>query len=432
MDIDVSSSTTLTYSNTNIPIKKITISSISIDPLKRIANFTVSYWNGSILLGQESYTYKATYTTPINSPPTLKSISVPSMTSYTITINANINNKEYTALSFTSPFSYLTSGLTIYYSQIDPSIISIVSANTSYTSMTYTDVTVNRVVTRTYIYTGSFGTFKSTVNYASPSDNTGSGTIPYLSIANASYSFVDASNIRVFYTVGDVQYSVITGQPTPSLLCRAGITTLYTNSDNKLSVTTDPFNFNIQLQIETNDTLNVKSEPNTTVYNSAIQTNIYNGYEATPIYKSVSALPSLSIYYNQNNISDISVTNASPYTFTASNVSFTSVIFIKDSLYQFTNLSYVANNVTVTFQSKQLQIASSAIDSSIICQNPLNTSDIGFQDDKTNYDNIISIMSSTPTPTTTQFYNLIKTFNTTKNITSTSVSMNSTKGTLSI
>jgi hypothetical protein len=432
MDIDTSNaSPIITYNN--ITVKKITISSFSIDPLKRIANFTVSYWNGTVFLGQESYTYKATYIQPITQP-VLKSLSVPSMTSYAIKINAKIGGTTYTIPPFTSLYPYLTSGLTIYYSQIDPSIISLVPATTSYNSMTID----TRAIPNKYTYTdtGSFGTFVSLTNYASSSNNTGPGTIPYLSIANASYSFVDTNtnNIRVFYTVGDVQYSVITGQPTPSLLCRAGITTLYKNSDNVLSVTTDPFNFNIPLQIGTTDTLNVQSEPNTTVSNSAIQTNIYiyNGYEATPIYKSVSVLPSLSIYYNPNNISDISVTASSTYTLTASSVSFTSVIFIQESLYQFTNLSYIVNNVTVTFQSKQLQIASSAIDSSIICQNPLNTSDIGFQDDKTNYDNIISIMSSTPTPTTTQFYNLIKTFNTTKNITSTSVSMNSAKGTFSI
>ena len=349
---------------------------------------------------------------------------MPSTTSYAITINATIGGTTYNTLSFTNPSPYLTKNLTIYYSQIDPSIISFYSTSTSYSNKETDTNTPTK-----YTYTGEFGTFVSFTNYAS-------GNIPYLSIANTSYSYFDAS-IRVFYTVNDVQYSVIITQPTPSLLCRAGITTFYTTSDNtSLSVTTDSINFNSPLQIGTNDKLTVKSEPNTTVSNSAIQTNIYKGYEATPIYKSVSAL---KIYYNPNNISDISATNTSTCTLPASNVSFTSVIFIKDSptTYKFTNLSYSSTNDTsnaknVIFQSKQLTIASSAIDSSTIYQNPLNTSDIGFQfqDDKDNYDNLISIMSSTPT--TTQFYNLIKTFNTTKNITSISVSVNSTKGTLSI
>lgn len=414
MDITVNDST-LTYLATGISIKKITISSISIDPLKRIANFTVSYWNGTVLLGNESYTYKATYTLLSAPQPLLKSLSVPSTTSYTITINATIGGTPYAPpLVFTSLFPYLTSGLTIYYSQIDPSNINLVSATTSYNSMAID----TRAMPNKYTYTGSFGTFVSLTNYASPSNNTGSGTIPYLSIANASYSFFDTSNIRVFYTVNDVQYSVIITQPTPSLLCRAGITTLYKNSGNLLSVTTDPINFNSPLQIGTGDILDVKSEPNTTVSNPAIQTNMY---DTIPIYKSVSALPSLSIYYNPNNISDISATNTSTYTETAYKVFFTSVTFIKDSptTYQFNNLSYSTNNTSnaknVTFQSKQLTITSSQIEPAQIYCNPLNTSDIGFQDDPANYNNLISIMSTTPTPTTIQFSNLIKTFNTTKN-----------------
>ena len=415
MDIDTSNATPIITYN-SITVKKITISSISIDPLKRIANFTVSYWNGTVLLGNESYTYKATYIQPIT-PPVLKSLSVPSTTSYTITINATIGGTlSYTIPPFTSLFPYLTSGLTIYYSQIDPSMISLVSTTTSYNSMARD----TRVIPNKYTYTGSFGTFVSLTNYASPFDNTGAGSIPYLSITNASYSFVDASNIniRVFYTVNDVQYSVIITQPTPSLLCRAGITTLYKNSGNLLSVTTDPINYNIPLQIGTNDTLNVKSEPNTTVSNPAIQTNMY---DTIPIYKSVSALPSLSIYYNPHNISDISATNTSPYTQIAYKVFFTSVTFIKDSpTYQFTNLSYSTSNTSnatnVTFQSKQLTITSSQIEPAPIYCNPLNTADIGFQDDtKDKYDKLISIMTTTPTPTTTKISTLLNLFNTTIN-----------------
>ena len=50
MDIDTSTADpSITYNS--ITVKKIKISSISIDPLKRIANFTVSYWNGTIFLG---------------------------------------------------------------------------------------------------------------------------------------------------------------------------------------------------------------------------------------------------------------------------------------------------------------------------------------------------------------------------------------------
>lgn len=390
MDITVSDQN-ITYNS--ITVKKITISSISIDPLKRIANFTVSYWNGTVFLGNESYTYKATYIQPIQ--PVLKSLSVPSTTSYTITINATIGSKQYYQPPFTSLFPYLTSGLQIYYNQKGDISLEL-------------STDISTLTTASYAYGGKLN---------------------------------NRDMLSIFYTVGDVQYNVKIEQPVVQpKLCHGGITTLYTNSGNSsLSVTTDPINFNIPVPIGTN-TLNVQSEPNTTVSNSAIQTNIYNGYEATPIYKSVSALPTLSIYYNPNNISDISASSSNPsnpYTLIARNVFFTSVTFKSTDTYQFSNLSYTALNtngtsVIVTFQSKQLTITSQIEPAPIYC-NPLNTSDIGFQDEPANYKNLISIMSSTPTPTPTttssQIYTLIQTFNTTKNKT---VSMDSTKGTLSI
>ena len=150
----------------------------------------------------------------------------------------------------------------------------------------------------------------------------------------------------------------------------------------------------------------------------------------------MSVLPSLSIYYNPNNISDISATLVETYT--PVYASFTSVTFKAHNSYQFSNLSYTAVNtngtsVIITFQSKQLTIASSAIEpdpASQIYYNPLNTSDIGFQDDPTNYNNIISIMSLPISDTATKISNLINTFNTIKNNTRT-FSMDSTKGTLS-
>jgi hypothetical protein len=281
-------------------------------------------------------------------------------------------------------------------------------------------------ITNMYTYTGDFGTSMLLTNYAS-------GTIPYSSIANASYSFFETGKIRVFYTVNDVQYNVKIASNLP---CRAGITILYKNSDNLLSVTSDPTNFNTPVPIETLE-LNVKSEPSIIVSNSAIQTNIY---DTTPIYKPVSALPTLTIYYNPNNISDISATQTENYTSPATTASFTSVTFNSFNNYQFSNLSYTATNksgtsVIVTFQSKQLSITSSQIEPIQICCNPLNTSDIGFQDDTTKYDNLISIMmSSTSMPTSmptlaNRISALINTFNTIRNKT---VSIIYTKGTFSI
>lgn len=437
MDIDTSTADpSITYNS--ITVKKIKISSISIDPLKRIANFTVSYWNGTIFLGSETYTYKATYTTISDPQPLLKSLSVPSTTSYDIIIRLARRvdgvSQPDKLITFTSPYpylTYLTSGLPIYYSQIDPSIISFNLENTPYTTVTPS------ASTNTYTYTLSSGsgTFISSTNYASSSDNTAPGVIPYLSITNASYSYVELGKIRVFYSVNDVQYNVIINQPAQPLLCQGGITALYTNSDNSsLSLTTDPINFKNIFPLGTNDTLTVKSDPKTTVSNSAIQTNMY---DTIPIYKSVSALPTLTIYYNPNKISEIFATPVETYTQVSA--SFTSVTFKAHNSYQFSNLSYTAVNtngtsVIITFQSKQLLITSSAIEpdpASQIYYNPLNTSDIGFYDNPTNYNNIISIMSLPISDTATKISNLINTFNTIKNNTRTFL-MDSTKGTLSI
>lgn len=345
MNISVKEADNIKYNN--ILIDKLSISSISIDPLKRVANFTVSYWNGTVFLGNESYTYKATYITPLTQQLILKSISVPYTISYTITINAKIGTQEYNLSIPSSPFPYLTNNLTIYYSQTDASIISL------------------------------------TQDSQKPN------------ITTASYSCGNLSNtINVFYTVGGVKYNV-TILNSLNLPCTAGITTLYKKSNNSdISLTADS-TFTIPLQIET---LNVKSVPNP-MKPVSNQTNIYTRYETTPIYKTIEILPTLQIYYNQGNISDIYATTTTNYI--GVSASFTSVTFITGITYEFTNLSYITNtNITVTFQSKQLSVTDSSVFDSIstsIYYNPLNISDIGIKDDidKGKYIKLINMLTST-------------------------------------
>jgi hypothetical protein len=375
MNISVANHGDIKYAD--IIINKISISSISIDPLKRIANFTVSYWNGPVLLEQESYTYKSTYTKSIIQQPRLKSISVSFITSYTITIDASINTpsgrRSYPNKQITSPYPYLTyltnnnlsplspnnGNLTIYYNKNDPSIISIDSFLNSE------------------------------------------------SLTHVSYAYGGNDKLSVFYTVNDVQYNVNINQPSTHLFCHAGITTLYTNSDySDISLTTNSI-YAIPFQIGGSNTLTVQSVPSTRLNVPNTQTNIYEGYDIRPFYKSVLALPTLKIYYNPDNISDISTTNTTPYIRTATGVTFTSATLITESLllftYQFSNLSYTANNssttnptVIVTFQNKQLT-TNSPLDSAQLFCNPLDTSDIGFQDDNSdvsNYNLLIDMLTT--------------------------------------
>jgi hypothetical protein len=419
MDITVNPTDNIKWNN-NILINKLSISLISIDPLKRIANFTVSYWNDTLFLGQESYTYKATYIEQIPDPqPLLKSISMFSTTSYTITINATIGGiqyTQYTPFTFTSPFPYLTS-LTIYYSQFDPSIISLTQSNDSYDSVTPTRT--NGVNSYTYLSSVN-GTFTSFNNYGSSP-----GNAPYLSI-DASYAAADSDNakINVFYTVNNIKYIVKINQPTPSLPCHGGIKTLYTNYNKSLlSVTTDS-NYNIPLTIGSSDTLNVQSVPNVSY---STQTNTYIGY-TNSIYTPVS---NIIIYYNPNKISDISLSSVGSYIQTTAN--FTSV-HLQDNTtpptYTFSNLSYSVGDKSITILNITLPVPSQTSLSPLIYRNPLNKQDIGFQDGSANYDNLISLISSTVNDKLTVLYNLIKTFQTTKTITS--VTQNNLTGVLSI
>jgi hypothetical protein len=322
MDITVNDPN-LTYLTTGISIKKITISSISIDPLKRIANFTVSYWNGSVLLGQETKTYNATYTMAMTTQPTLKSISMPVITTYNTTIT--LNNIAYTI--DTTLFPYFTSGLTIYYKTTDPSIISLepIAGHTQFDNAMFT-----------------------------------SGDRP--------------SSIDIFYTIGSIQYN-ITGILSPSSKPTAGITTIYYNSDRtKISLTMDSI-FNDKYQLIQSDTILVRS-----VKQNLPQTQTYSYVNiSTPIYKSSDLLPSLNIYYNPDNISDISLKRVGVYTTGPITARFFSVV--KDSTnYIFSNINYAVGNKNITLSKTiNVQLDSTNLPdlSSLYC-NPLNQSDISI------------------------------------------------------
>jgi hypothetical protein len=337
MDITVNDST-LTYLATGISIKKITISSISIDPLKRIANFTVSYWNGTVLLGQETKTYNATYTMLMTTQPTLKSISMPVITTYNTTIT--LNSTQYTI--DTTVFPYFTSGLTIYYNPTDPSMISL-----------------------------------------SPTQN-------YIQFDNAMYTSDNRSTgIDIFYTITSIQYN-ITGLPSSSKPT-AGITTIYYNwGRTKISLTMDS-TFYDKYQLSQTDTISVRS-----VQNLLKQTQTYSYVNIpTPIYKSSSTLPSLTIYYNPATISDISLTNAGVYTQQKTATFFSVVQDTQDtSKYIFSNINYTVANKNITLSNKTLTGALDSTNLPPLYCNPLNQSDISLtQSTPDDYNKLLTFLN---------------------------------------
>lgn len=367
MDIDTSNaSPIITYNN--ITVKKITISSISIDPLKRIANFTVSYWNGTVLLGQESKTYNATYTLPTN--PTLNSISMPVITTYNTTITLTLTGGQPILYTIdTTLFPYFTSGLTIYYNPTDPSMISLV-----------------------------------------PTQN-------YIQFDNAMYTSDNRSTgIDIFYTINTIQYN-ITGV-TSSSKPNAGITTIYYNSNkSKISLTMDS-TFIDKYQLSQTDTISVRSVQQNLLQQT--QTYSYVGI-STPIYKPSSSLPSLTIYYNPATISDISLTSSGVYTQTTTATFFSVVQDVDTSKYIFSNINYKVSDRNVTLSNKTLTGPLNSTNlpglSQLYC-NPLNQSDISpTQSTSDDYNKLLTFLQTNPTSDTIS--PLIKTLNTslTKNAT---------------
>ena len=369
MDITVNDST-LTYLTTGISIKKITISSISIDPLKRIANFTVSYWNGTVLLGQETKTYNATYTMFMTTQPTLKSISMPVITTYNTTISLTLTGGQPILYTIDSTvFPYFTSGLTIYYNPTDPSMIKL---------------------------------------------EQGQG---YTQFDNAMYT-QGATNdtIDIFYTINTIRYN-ITGVTSSSSKPTAGITTIYHNSaKNKISLTMDS-TFYDKYQLSQSDRILVRSVQQ----NLLQQTQTYSYVNIpTPIYKPSSTLPSLTIYYNSVTISDISLTNLSGYIQTTATF-FSVVQDTQDTnKYIFSNINYTVGSRNVTLSNKTLTGLDSTNLPSLYC-NPLNTSDISLTRSATeDYKNLLTFLNDPVNTNTVSISPLIKTLNTsfsTKNVT---------------
>ena len=355
MDIDTSTADPSIIYN-SITVKKITISSISIDPLKRIANFTVSYWNGTVLLGQETKTYNATYTMLMTTQPTLKSISMPVITTYNTTIT--LNGTQYTI--DTTVFPYFTSGLTIYYNPTDPSMISLELIQ-------------------------------------------GQG---YTQFDNAMYTQGANDTIDIFYTINTIRYNItgVTSSSKPT----AGITTIYRNSaKNKISLTMDS-TFYDKYQLSQSDTISVRSVQQ----NLLQQTQTYSYVNIpTPIYKQSSTLPSLTIYYNPATISEISLTNAGVYTQQKTATFFSVVQDTQDtSKYIFSNINYTVANKNITLSNKTL---TGPLDStnlpSLYC-NPLNTSDISLTQSTSlgEYNNLLMFLNDPVNTNTASISPLIK------------------------
>jgi hypothetical protein len=280
--------------------------------------------------------------------PTLKSISMPVITTYNTTIT--LNGTSYTI--DTTLFPYFTSGLTIYYKTTDHSIISL------------------------------------------------EPTAGYTQFNNAMFTSGDRpSAIDIFYTIDSIQYN-ITGIVSSSSKPTAGITTIYYNSDRtKISLTMDSI-FNDKYQLIQNDTILVRSVKQNLLQKT--QTYSYVNI-STPIYKSSDLLPSLNIYYNPDNISDISLTRGGVYTDGPIIARFFSVV--KDTPnYIFSNINYTVGNKNITLSNKtltgQLNSANLPDLSSLSC-NPINQSDISITpSNPDDYTKLLTFLNAPATQTT--------------------------------
>jgi hypothetical protein len=345
----------------DLPVTKISISSIQIDPLKRIASFTISFWgsnktnDNSIFLGQKSYSCNCTYTVPIINP-TVFSITTyqngPQL--YTISIK---DNKNGIVCTFTSLFPYYdtNSDLYVYYDQNTP-----------------------------WQFTGPTG-----INDG-PTGMSFSKVDKYTSSANI-------SNIDVWYTTPNgIQY-LRTNVAGTNLKPKGTIKFLYSTDPNNLtgpsgpSVTTDS---NYLYQFNMPDNYYVRSELQSS--QSSYTTIKLNGYTNTIQKSDISVIGPTGLGGKFNNFNQL-ITGPTGTTGTYSSAQFLNYSGLTG--YKFTNLQYTPN-ITDTTVIMPSVIISDVSDSTISAQyysNPLNSNDIGIMDTTSYnvYNAILSMLQST-------------------------------------
>lgn len=237
MDITIGTSrstTNLYFSNgiistsgSGLSISKISISSIQIDPIKRIATFTIIFWasNGDtfISLGQKTYTCNSTYTLPVTT--TIFDVSsTPSIYQLYIITVSDSNNKILFTFNSQFPYYSTNSNLFIYYRTNAPH------------------------------------------NFTGP---TGSGyTIPgyFPTLLDKYTASTNAKSIDLWYTVNNIQYLKKNVKNT-NLQSSGNITAFYSTSAQGLTG-----------GLPTTDPMHPYAFPMTTVYNVRTQLQSQSSY----------------------------------------------------------------------------------------------------------------------------------------------------------
>jgi len=372
----------------SLPVTKISISSIQIEPLKRIASFTISFWasnkpnDNSIFLGQKSYNSNSTYTVPIINPTIFSLTSFQTSPEfYTISIKDNSKNNVCT---FTSLFPYydINSDLYVYYNPNTP-----------------------------WEFTGPTG-----INMDLPG-------LSFSKVDKYTTSSSDINSIDLWYTTPNgIQY-LRTNVAGTNLKPKGTIKYLYSTDPNKItgtpSVTMDsihPYQFNMPVDYCVRSELQTNSQSSYTItlngYTNSIQTsnipvigpkglqgkfNNFNFYNqlitgpsgTTGTYSSAQFLD-YTLYTGYTGVKNLQngSNGLTGYYYTG---------YSGTTGYRLANLKYTPNisNTTVIIPSV---IVSDISDPTIIqyYSNPLNSNDIGIMDSSYSiYNSILSMLQST-------------------------------------
>lgn len=369
----------------NLPVTKISISSIQIDPLKRIASFTISFWtsntpnDNSIFLGQKVYSCNCTYTVPIINP------NVFSITSYQTSpqfYTITIKDKNTNVCTFTSMFPYYdtNSDLYVFYDQNTP-----------------------------WQFTGPTGSYTG---------NNLSKTI----VDKYTSSDSDINSIDVWYTTSNgIQY-LRTNVANTQLKPKGTIKFLYSTDPNNLSgpsgpsVTTDsiyPYQFNMP------DDYYVRSELQTNSQSSYITTIVLNGYTNSIQTLNIPVIGPTGLQGNFNNFNFYNQLITGP---TGTTGTYSTAQFLDYTLYtgytgvqnRFTGYYYTGYTGTSGYKLTNLQYTPDIPNTTVIipsvivsdisqktplqyCSNPLNSTDIGIMDPSSYsiYNAILSMLQST-------------------------------------
>jgi hypothetical protein len=358
----------------NLPVTKISISSIQIDPLKRIASFTISFWasnktnDNSIFLGQKSYSCNCTYTVPINATVFNVTTQQNGPQLYTISIK---DDKNGIVCTFTSLFPYYdtNSDLYVYYDPNTP-----------------------------WQFTGPTGNGPTGMSFSKVDKYTSSANI---------------SNIDVWYTTPNgIQY-LRTNVAGTNLKPKGSIKFLYSTDPNNLtgpsgpSVTTDS---NYPYQFDIPDNYYVHSELQSS--QSSYTTIKLNGYTNTIQKSNISVIGPSGLGGKFNNFNQL-ITGPTGTTGTYSSAQFlnytlyTSVQNGSSGLtgyytgatgYKLANLHYTPNikDTTVIIPSVIVSDISDPTPPQYY-SNPLNSNDIGIMDTTSYnvYNAILSMLQST-------------------------------------